>query len=260
MIVVENDFEDFTEAPVQEDVTEVMVNEKVIEQVVEDIVVDHIAEDLIFDGSPVQIQTTEQSIFSSNPIFSACPASIPLEEDDFDPNELIEQLSKEMNRFEMQSVNNRCDSNHSSPGPPGFAPPPGFSAPEPKHLAPSPPLSHHQHHFSRPPFAQSESYEYNSGNSEMYPACNYQQNSQSYYPQTMSNYPIHSQNHNQFHDLLHNSQYYNSQRNSSHSHAPHFDPFQQESDNHNGNIAGGQSRFQSYFSKSIFGPSTFFSQ
>ena len=274
-------------------------------------------------SEPVFIPATPQeSIFSASHTFVIQSAQRPRDDDydDFDPNELIEQLSKEMNRFEMSSVTSATKSvplsdfdsgsgsgsgNVVGVGPPGFAPPPGFSPPCPKHLEPS--LPENSFHYPRPPFSQYDqqlnyhpnttnggynqnySHQYNGSgiyqqggfnqtgqigqsgyNNHQHPPQQQpqQQQQQQYYPYV--GYPSSNTVYNHSNPQ---SLYYNNTQPHPHPH-PHptpqnsnsqppqqyqrnFDPFQEDP---NTSPDSGHSRFQSFFSKSIFGPSTFFSQ
>lgn len=202
----------------------------------------------IITSDPITIETEPITVVTepTEPITTTTPitstsTSKPDDDDDFDPTLLVEQLSKEMNRFELHSTS-----------PPGFAPPPGFPA-EPKHL----PLIGEgvEYQYSgRPPFdvfdydmfmpKQEQTYQYQQQYNYNYQQQQYQNN---YNPQYQQQY---HQNYHQFyppHTHMHNPA------------APAMGPppskhQQQQDDNE------GQSRFQSFFSKSIFGPSSFFSQ
>ena len=238
------------------------------------------------------------------------------EDDDFDPTELVEQLAKEMNRFEMSNINSATSGPVSPMGPPGFAPPPGFSSATPKHLieeqvTPPQPLFH----YPRPPFAFEQVQVRSQSQEEMFysrppPQAQVYQHpvhstSTAQYPPVHPSYFGYPQYHvNNMNNMNHvNPMSYENHSYPSHAaHAPHlahpvyhpvynhppppppsasasqypayqqpkqahlppshpqatFNPF--DDDHQQQQQQQSQSRFQSFFSKSIFGPSSFFSQ
>lgn len=182
-----------------------------------------------------------ESIFTQ-PIPIQIPAKVDEDDDDFDPNELIEQLSKEMNRFELGRF---CAE---EAGPPGLAPPPGFISAGPKHLSEpvdsEPPLFNNP----RPPFMYNHenygNYQPQGGYYDPYMSVSmsYAPPVQTHLPGPPGKWPMQRSN-----NLPTGYSSFNAK----------FDPFQQHQQSPR---SDGQSRFQSFFSKSIFGPSTFFSQ
>lgn len=243
------------------------------------------------EPSPVTIQAEPESVISPQisspvappmitPLFPHTP-TLPnlLDDDDFDPTQLVEQLSKEMNRFELYS--------DKPTSPPGFAPPPGFAA-EPKHLDP---VEEGYRYNVRPPFAfESVGYHQGYGGEEMYgggyiqPHSGYQPQPGMYIPPgyafdpyqqpKQAGNPMYHQNYHP-HSGYHHQPYpaagpppppvYPPQH---HTTAPPFNsvyrpappPPPPPASHYEQDDQQGQSRFQSFFSKSIFGPSSFFSQ
>jgi hypothetical protein len=239
--------------------------------------------------------TNENDSLLSSPLFPPThkpplqqPATtVTVDDDDFDPTLLVEQLSKEMNRFELYGDKSGLNTN-----PPGFAPPPGFAAAEPKHLDGRVGGGEEggQYRYSgRPPFSLDYEgfYGYVPDGFNSHPSTNpnlqtyhqvqqqqmfmppgYHQNPQPYdHFQGHPNfgYPTSSYNHQQsyppphtpleYHNSLFNPIYYNRP-------PPPPPPPPQNQHQHQQDevLEQGQSRFQSFFSKSIFGPSSFFSQ
>ena len=237
----------------------------------------------------VHADPVSPSIFDfSTPIISVpkpSVAEVTDDDDDFDPTELVEQLAKEMNRFELNYTGFLPNSTTSAPvnnsvnSPPGFAPPPGFPAASPKHLVD--PVEAPLFHYPRPPFAMGQ--ENDEAGGMVYQG--YQQNYRApvYHPSHAhgpygayyGHYPPpHYGNHSNYqHPSAYshpppphhynappqpppNSYHQPKQAPYNHNSPSGFSPF----DNDDSQPSPEQSRFQSFFSKSIFGPSSFFSQ